>query len=197
MSNQETNKSNPVVAPQNEQDKICECGICINCKTNYRDALIEKLLKTLQSLTNLHKKLIGALCALMSSLIVVILVQLSFKFDIIYNQPWFASIFFFIRSIPIEIFIILGFIFASMASLLYEWTEIIFLGLIGIISAYWSFINREWFALAASLYLFIYSIVRTKILNKILDPYFLSFFKHSLIVVITLLVVNFILKIKL
>jgi hypothetical protein len=39
-----------------------------------------------------------------------------------------------------------------------------------------------------------YSLVRTKLLNKSVDVYFLSFFKHSLIVIFTLLAVNFILK---
>lgn len=171
----------------------CKCRDCGSVKDKFRDLLIEKLIETLNGLDKIYKKLLRVISAILSSIVFFILVQITYKIEF-FNTLWLNNIMMFIRSLPEELFIILGFLFASMAAPVNEWAEIIFLFLIGLISAYWAFSTRQWFAFAAALFMIFYSLVRTNLLNKSVDVYFLSFFKHSLIVIFTLLAVNFILK---
>ena len=163
-------------------------------ETNYRDLFIDKIIDYLSKLKEIYSKLIGTLFSLLGSMVVFVLLQIANKVEF-FDALWYKNLINIIRaSIPTEMIIIAGFFFASISGIVSKWVEIALLILIGSVSAYWSFTNSEWIALAASIYMIVYGVVRTKLLNNLIDDYVLSFFKHSMIVIITLLSVNFILK---
>jgi hypothetical protein len=181
----------------NNKSPIVSCS-CQSTKdnTNYRDLFIEKIINYLNNITQIYAKLLGALASIIGSLLFFVLFQISLKIEFS-NAAWYSNMFGLIRAtLPVEFIIAAGFFAASISATISKWAEVILLILIGAVGTYWSFTNGEWFALAASVFMIFYGVVRTKLLNNMVDDYILSFCKHSMIVIFSLLTVNFILKLN-
>jgi len=179
--------------PKIAEKKICNCN-CENCEVcgqkDTRDILLASITSMIENLSELTKSILGFVFSIASTLINIIILYVSFpgikswgKFQLI-NLVGFV-----LEFIPVEAFMSIGFIMCSLSSYMHQYVEIGLTLMLSISSFYWSFSNGQWLALVASVFMFLYALLRTGLFS-FLPNYILGLFKYTSLVVFGLLASN-------
>ena len=169
----------------------CNCASCEECsKKNSNDIILESISGLFKDLSSFTKHVCGFVFSLAATIANMIVLYMSFP-DI---KTWkgfgvMNMIGSFFDFLPTEAVISFGFIMCCLSGYMHTYLEIGLTLMLAIASFYWAYSNGQWFALAASIIMFLYGLARAQLLT-ILPDFVLGMFQYTSFIVFGLLATN-------